>query len=244
LQQARNWWVHTDDDGEQEVAAVFHLEHNRVVRRRVPEPEHPRVVLHAPQVLAVAHLDDETAVRHAPELNCKQASTRIFFLSTKQTRNGRAVLLMLKTEKRRTPTGLHDAGVDELLAAGVEVRGGGAVAVGGGAAEGAASRPPSGPPVPVLLRRGEGEEPARHAGAGRRRMQQPGASGSSDAHAPEQLEVAADPRVGDGGRRRSARDGSRGVVAREHGAVDDVHRRRPSSPGPEFSFAREKESDH
>jgi hypothetical protein len=81
--------VHTDDDGEQKVAAVFHLEHNRVVRRRVAEPQHPRVVLHASQVLAVAHLDDETAVRHAPELNCKQASTD--FLSTRQTSNGRAV---------------------------------------------------------------------------------------------------------------------------------------------------------
>jgi hypothetical protein len=62
IQAASKGWVHTDDDGEQKVAAVFHLQHNRVVQRGVPEPQHPRFVLHASQVLAVAHPDDETTV--------------------------------------------------------------------------------------------------------------------------------------------------------------------------------------
>jgi hypothetical protein len=140
--------------------------------------------------------------------------------------NGRRAVLLMLEQKRWAPTGLHDAGVNELLLTGVEVRGGGAVAVGGGAAVGAASRPPAdGPPIPVPVPQRWGEEPARcHAGSGRRRMQQPGtgASASSAAHAPEKLEVSAHSRVGDGGR-RGARDGG-GVAAREHGPVDDVHR--------------------
>ena len=118
--------------------------------------------------------------------------------------------------KAWTVTSLDDAGVDELLPAGVEVGGRGAVAVGGRAVAAASS--PAAPVAPPVPPRGRGgEEPARQAVAVRLQPAGP----SPQAHAPEQLEMAADPRVGGQGARRG------GGVAREDRPVDDLHRLEP-----------------